>query len=671
MFNPVNAQPVGKIFLRECGFLIASVIKNMAHTPVLGAVLDYSAGAFERFLQAQQRKDAATQLLQQAEAAQLTVQKAESIAIELLQQDFPMLSFEKQQAVIDLVKITPAVIQQRQNTLKKLTTQQRTQMTTVSPQATLSQAAEVYLPLLPRRRPKFRVGDFVEKPDLRGNITQLYVLKEFIASGGFGDVWRAENQVLSLAIKFCLEDTQMTARKAEAKNLKLLQEKFPQHPHIASLLDFNLDSEPYWLAFEFISGGTLENQLYQGALSENQAFVFFETLVKTMTEVHRVGLYHRDLKPANLLLTPYGQLKIADFGIGWINKEIDLAKTLGTTTVFQQALFASGTPGFMSPEQQQGQKAQADDDVYALGVILYQMLTGKSGEMAKNWQKVLRSLNYGQYIALLENCLDERGARFATAGELLKALQTAPRPPGESQPPLTMNTMTMDANGMTMGEMSMPPSTTAPAVRQAAKANDDFTWQQCENKAQAFLKSEAFDQAEQAVNAYLTDPTLRHKLHEEQAHALALMIKQARVQKAETNRSKKEYEQTEGLKKEPQTVEIAQKTHQKFNVGLWGVVLVLFVGGFLSLTQQASVEEKNAQTNSTDTNVEAGFDEFNSNRMAAEQGNAAAQVNLGFMYENGRGVAKDSNEAIKYYRLAAKQDNTFAQDRLKALGKSW
>ncbi len=661
-------SPAGKIFIRECGFFIASVVKNLNQTPGLGALLDYGAGAFERFLQDQQRKDAATQLLQQQKAMKISVQEAESIAIELVKEDFPDISLDKKQAIIDLIKITPKTIYQRHQQLSKLNSQQLTQVTTVSPQATLPQVAEVYLPLLPKRRPKFQAGDFVEKVDLRGNVTTAYELKEFLASGGFGDVWRAKNEAIPVAVKFCLEETNMTALKAEAKNLQLLQSHFPNHPYIAGLLDFNISREPYWLAFEYVGGGTLEQRLYQGALGEAEALEIFKKIVKTLAEVHRQGLYHRDIKPANIMLSAYGEPKIADFGISWLAKPFDLAKTVGTTTVYQQALLAAGTPGFMSPEQQQGQAAQADDDVYALGVLLYQMLTGHLQALTNDWDEELAERGLANYQPLIKGCLGKRGRRFGTAEQLLAKLP--------------------QANLVTAPPMTMPPLTPpSPAQSQAAQANDDFTWQQCETKAQRLLNTQQFDQAQQAVNAYLTDPTLRHKRHEDEAHALALTIKQTKQTYTEDQAWQDLQTKLKQLTDKEDFAESLQQlgyyqqhpdTPPRYQAPSHQTALSIkqqqaeWEAQKRLQEQQAEAKRKEAKDHHAmgdkyrlGQGVAQDYNEaVKWYRLSAEQGNAAGQNNLGWMYANGLGVAQDYTEAVKWYRLSAEQGHASGQKNL-------
>ncbi len=247
----------------------------------------------------------------------------------------------------------------------------------------------------------------------------------------------------------------------------------------------------------------------------------FAAIVKTMAEVHNKRLYHRDLKPANILLTAYGQPKIADFGLGWIAKPIEFNKTQGKTTMFQSTLLASGTPSYMSREHRLGKEAQADDDVYALGVMFYQMLTGKVGEMDRAWQKTLKGLQRAHYIDVIETALLDRGERFSDAGELLNALSSIQRPVSVASSENKTSQPASTAEQPVVSQLSISP---------AAKENDDFSWQQAKAKAAQHMKNQAFALAQEDIHSYLMDPTLRHRLHEEEALQVSLRIKRQQAE---------------------------------------------------------------------------------------------------------------------------------------------
>jgi WD40 repeat protein len=199
-----------------------------------------------------------------------------------------------------------------------------------------------------------------------------YALVREIARGGMGVVYEARQLSLQrrVAIKMILAGdhagTDHLARfRTEARAVARLQ-----HPHIVQIHEVGAhDGRPY-LVLEYIDGGSLADRLAGQPQPAKPAALLVETLARAVHYAHEHGVVHRDLKPANVLLTADGTPKIADFGLA---KCLDLeAGPSGSTAVV-------GTPSYMAPEQAmgRGRAVGAAADVYALGVILYQMLTGR------------------------------------------------------------------------------------------------------------------------------------------------------------------------------------------------------------------------------------------------------------------------------------------------------
>ena len=141
------------------------------------------------------------------------------------------------------------------------------------------------------------------------------------------------------------------------------------------------------MALEFCGGGNLRQRLRQGPLAPREAARLVETLAWAMDAAHDKLIVHRDLKPDNVLLTDTGQPKIADFGLAH-KLPADAAATLARLTNTGSVL---GTPDYMPPEQARGERAGPPADVYALGVILYELLTGA----LPFDPRTLRSAGYG------------------------------------------------------------------------------------------------------------------------------------------------------------------------------------------------------------------------------------------------------------------------------------
>ncbi|PZE09442.1 serine/threonine protein kinase, partial [Pseudomonas sp. 57B-090624] len=139
------------------------------------------------------------------------------------------------------------------------------------------------------------------------------------------------------------------------------------HPHTVTIHDIGNVGSLYYMAMEYLPNGTLKERISAG-LSPEQGLVWLRQIASALGYAHAQGLVHRDVKPANILFRADGGAVLSDFGI---------AKALDDRTQFTQAGFAVGTPSYMSPEQARGLEIDGRADLYALGVVLYEILTGK------------------------------------------------------------------------------------------------------------------------------------------------------------------------------------------------------------------------------------------------------------------------------------------------------
>ncbi len=142
-----------------------------------------------------------------------------------------------------------------------------------------------------------------------------------------------------------------------------------QHPHIVSVFDSDRDIDVAYLVMEFVDGEDLKHHLDRGEVyTLAQTLGLMGDLLSALDYAHRQGVVHRDIKPANLLLEPSGRLKLTDFGVARIQDSADSTRTQGSMV---------GTLKYMSPEQVQGSPIDARSDLFAAGVVLYQLLTSK------------------------------------------------------------------------------------------------------------------------------------------------------------------------------------------------------------------------------------------------------------------------------------------------------
>ena len=202
-----------------------------------------------------------------------------------------------------------------------------------------------------------------------------YELQERIATGGMGEVWRGRDVVLqrTVAVKVLrseyADDPTFVARfRAEARNAAALN-----HPNIACVLDYGEAPEEQagehvaYLVMELVEGAPLSARLAaDGPMDPHDALVVLQQTASALAEAHRRGLVHRDVKPANILVRPDGAVKLTDFGIA---RSADSVPLTGTGQVV-------GTAQYMSPEQARGEPATPASDVYALGLVGYESLTG-------------------------------------------------------------------------------------------------------------------------------------------------------------------------------------------------------------------------------------------------------------------------------------------------------
>lgn len=203
-----------------------------------------------------------------------------------------------------------------------------------------------------------------------------YEIIERIGRGGMAEVYRGYHAALDryVAIKllhaFLADDPEFKDRfEKEARNVAKLR-----HPNIVQVYDFEYDEQgdSYYMVMEFINGPTLKERLYELSLkgeqlSRAEAIRIVRDAAKALAYAHQRNMIHRDVKPANLMLDEDGRVVLTDFGI---------AKMV-TGTQFTASGGMVGTPAYMAPEQGLGEAGDERSDIYSLGVILYQLMTGK------------------------------------------------------------------------------------------------------------------------------------------------------------------------------------------------------------------------------------------------------------------------------------------------------
>ena len=206
--------------------------------------------------------------------------------------------------------------------------------------------------------------------DLTGTRLGQYEIVERLGGGGMAVVYRAVQQPLGreVALKALspelFEDEGFVKRfEAEAKTLAKLD-----HPNILTIYDFELTEGVAYLTMPLIRGGTLRDVLRRGPLDTLSAWRYLREIGDGLQHAHDAGIVHRDLKPTNVLIHSDGRALLADFG---------LARGAGQPTHLTTIGLAIGTPGYMAPEQVMGHDVDKRADIYAMGVLTFEMLTGR------------------------------------------------------------------------------------------------------------------------------------------------------------------------------------------------------------------------------------------------------------------------------------------------------
>jgi len=197
-----------------------------------------------------------------------------------------------------------------------------------------------------------------------------YRLERRIGTGGMADVYLAEDETLhrQVAIKILADRYTRDEGFVERFRREATAAAGLNHPNIVSIYDRGESEGTYYIAMEYIDGPTLKEEITSRApLPEAEAVGYAQQVLQALEFAHRRGVIHRDIKPHNMMLTEDGLLKVTDFGIARAANQVEMTE-VGSIV---------GTAQYLSPEQARGQTVGPQSDIYSLGVVLYEMLTGE------------------------------------------------------------------------------------------------------------------------------------------------------------------------------------------------------------------------------------------------------------------------------------------------------
>src|SRR5687767_14616769 len=228
-----------------------------------------------------------------------------------------------------------------------------------------------------------------------------YEILSAVGAGGMGEVYKAKDTRLerTVAVKVLparlSESTEFRQRfEREAKTISQLT-----HPHICTLHDVGNQDGVEYLVMEFLQGRTLTDRLAEGPLPLEQTLRFGIEIADALEKAHRQGIVHRDLKPGNVMLTKSG-VKLVDFGLAKLAQPAVRGGAVSSFSVLPtqagENLTAEGTIlgtfQYMAPEQLEGQEADGRTDIFALGLLLYEMATGRKAFSGKSQASLIAAI---------------------------------------------------------------------------------------------------------------------------------------------------------------------------------------------------------------------------------------------------------------------------------------
>ncbi|MFQ3583232.1 MAG: protein kinase [Chloracidobacterium sp.] len=309
-----------------------------------------------------------------------------------------------------------------------------------------------------------------------GSVIGTYRVTDRLGAGGMGTVYRGVDVMLDrpVAIKVLKPELVANPQLIERFRTEAVLLGKLNHPNIATLYGFlPIDGQQFAMVMEFLPGTALDTLLHQsGAMPLPRVVPLFSGVLDAIGYAHRRGIIHRDIKPSNVIVLPDGMPKVMDFGI---------ARAMGSS---RQTRFGAiiGTLEYMSPEQIQGMETDARSDIYSLGIVLYEILTGRLPFIADNEYALLQAHiqspppplrvftpQIPEPVAqtVLRALEKDPGRRFQTAEEFKQALVLAVTPSltfPMSNPRVTTPSLPVTHGGQVPPDC--PPPDSAPPVSQ-------------------------------------------------------------------------------------------------------------------------------------------------------------------------------------------------------------
>ncbi|MEO8396415.1 MAG: serine/threonine-protein kinase, partial [Chloroflexota bacterium] len=231
-----------------------------------------------------------------------------------------------------------------------------------------------------------QLKDFPVSASLVGQKLGKYEITALLGQGGMATVYRGYQRDVdrSVAVKVLPPQPGQNSQFIERFRLEARTIARLQHPHILPLYDYGDENDVLYLVMAYADGGSLSDRIRRGPMPLPEIQRFFQQVAEALDYAHRQNVIHRDIKPDNILLDREGHVLLSDFGIVKI-----IMDDAGTTVNLTATGGLVGTPSYMSPEQAQGLPVNDRTDIYSLGIVVYEMLTGKQPFSAETPMQVV------------------------------------------------------------------------------------------------------------------------------------------------------------------------------------------------------------------------------------------------------------------------------------------
>ena len=268
-----------------------------------------------------------------------------------------------------------------------------------------------------------------------GNRIHNYLLEEKLGAGSFGEVWRARHHIFDERVAIKIPTDRRFVRQLQHEGVAI---HGLRHPNIVRAIDLDPFAEPPYLIMEYVTGPSLRTVIdqHKAGFPITAATTILRGVLHALSAAHAAGTVHRDIKPPNILLDiPAEKLnsiteqdvKVTDFGLGRVGGELAQSMLQSGSMLTEEGRSISGTLAYMSPEQREGADVDARTDLYACGIVLYEMLTGERPQ-GSDLPSALRPGVPATLDEVFRRSYTRLDRRFSTAEQMLASMQPGPPP---------------------------------------------------------------------------------------------------------------------------------------------------------------------------------------------------------------------------------------------------